>query len=154
MYALSHLQNHLGAWYWKVHFSRNRQIYYQQFLESQYGGSSQALKAATAWRDTQLAQVKALTVLEFCQKKRSSNTSGVPGVHFLKSTRQPEGFWQAKLKLAEGKYKSKNFSVLSNGYQAAYEMAVAARQDMLANAKDRPYLYSPVAKRLAPKIKA
>lgn len=95
-----------------------------------------------------MAQTKALSMVEFCQHKRSHNTSGVPGVHFLTSPRQPLGFWQAKLKL-EGTGKTKTFSVLKHGYQPAYEMAVAAREQMLAMAQDRPYLYDPLAKRVA-----
>lgn len=38
-----------------------------------------------------------MTLVEFCQKKRSNNTSGVPGVCLMFSLRQPLGFWQAKL---------------------------------------------------------
>ena len=90
-------------------------------------------------------------MVEFCRHIRSNNTSKVAGVHLLKSVRQPNGFWQAKLKLAGGKYQSKNFSVLKHGTAAAYKLAVAARTAMLADAKDNPYLYDRVAKKLAPK---
>ena len=107
-----------------------------------------AARAARAWRDKQLLAAEALTLLEFCQLPRSNNVSGVPGVHFMTSPRQPEGFWQAKLKL-NGKYKSKSFSVQHYGGQLAYQKAVAARAEMLALAKDRPYLYDAVAKRMA-----
>ena len=87
--------------------------------------------------------------MEFCQQKRSNNQSGVPGVHFLKPDSQPQGIWQAKLKLG-GKGRYKSFSVRTYGERGAYELAVAARQDMLASAQDRLYLYDKLAKRMAP----
>lgn len=43
------------------------------------------------------------------------------------------------------------FSMLQHGNEEAYQMAVTACAEMLDNAKDRPYLHDPVAKRLAPK---
>jgi hypothetical protein len=92
-------------------------------------------------------------VVEFCQQKRSNNVSGVPGVHLLKSEAQPAGFWQAKLKVGgTGRYKSRNFSVLAHGYREAYEIAVAARLEMLAGTEDRLYLYDSMARMLAPKV--
>lgn len=152
MYAIFHLQATSGTWYWNVNFSRRGVLYYRRFYQPKYGSSSMALKAAIAWRDEQLANAGALSLLEFCVQKRSSNTSGVPGVHFLKSAAQPLGLWQAKLKLA-GKYTSKSFSVLKHGEHQAYEMAVAARQQMIEAAQDRPYVYDKVAKRFARKAK-
>lgn len=150
MYALTHLQATKGTWYWAVHFKRRGQTYYRRFYEPKYGGSQAARKAAIAWRDEQLAQAKALTMVEFCQQQRSHNTSGVPGVHFLTSTAQPQGIWQAKLKLG-GKAVHKSFSVRKHGWQSAYEQACAAREQMLAAAQDRPYLYDKLAKRMAGK---
>jgi hypothetical protein len=43
-------------------------------------------------------------VLGFCQIERSDNTSGMPGVHLLTSIAQPKGFWQARIKLADGNH--------------------------------------------------
>lgn len=149
VYALIRHQTSKGAWYWGVHFSRRGQMVYQNFHDTKYGGNALARKAAVAWRDTQMAQVPALSMVEFCAQKRSHNTSGVAGVHFLTSPRQPLGYWQAKLKL-DGKGKYKSFSVLKHGWHSAYEQAVAARLQMLAEAQDRPYLYDKVAKRMAP----
>ena len=74
-------------------------------------------------------------------------------MHFLTTASQPHGIWQAKLKL-EGKAKHKSFSVLKYGWQSAYEQACAAREQMLAAAQDKPYLYDPLAKRIASKSSA
>ena len=149
MYAIKHLQAGSGTWYWVVNLRRRGQHHYQRFYEPKHGGSDAALKAAVAWRNQMLAKAKVLGVLEFCQYKRSNNTSGVPGVHFLRPAAQPAGIWQARLKLADGTHITKTFSVLKHGHRQAFKLAVAARKDMLQRAEDRPYLYDPLAKRFA-----
>ena len=149
MYAIKRLQASKGTWYWVVNFSRRRVHHERRFYDPKHGGSDAALQAAIAWRDQRLAEAKVLGVLEFCQQKRSNNSSGVPGVHFLTPAAQPEGIWQAKLKLADGTRKTKTFSVLKHGYDRAFRLAVAARREMLHTAEDRPYVYDPLAKRFA-----
>ena len=150
MYAIQRLQYASGTWCWSVNFARRGVLHSKRFFDPGHGGKAAALKAAIAWRDEKLAEVEVLSVAEFCQLKRDNNTSGVPGVHFLTSTSQPHGIWQAKLKIA-GKGKHKSFSVLKHGWQSAYEQAVAARAQMLAQAADTPYLYDKLAKKLAAK---
>jgi hypothetical protein len=132
-----------------VNFSRNGQVFSRRFYEPMYGGSKKARQAAIAWRDEMLAKTPALTVLEFSQKVRSNNTSGVPGVTFHKTPRQPKGIWQAGLTLSSGKRLRKSFSVLWHGDENAFALAVQAREAMLAQADDEPYLYSPVALKAA-----
>jgi hypothetical protein len=39
-------------------------------------------------------------------------------------------------------------------YKAAYDLAVAARLEMLANAKDKPYLKNPLAKKNGPETRS
>lgn len=104
---------------------------------------------AIAWRDEQLAKLPPLTLVEFHAQRRSNNLSGVPGVHFHKTDRQPKGFWQAKFKAAGGKSTTKSFSVLQYGDQEARRLAVAARSEMLAKIENRPFLHDPVAKRIS-----
>jgi hypothetical protein len=145
MYAIKHLQATSGTWYWVVNFSRAGKMFSKRFYEPMYGGSKNARQAAILWRDEMLAKTRPMTVVEFSQKVRSNNTSGVPGVTFHKTARQPEGIWQAGLTLASGKRIRKSFSVLLYGDKVAFELAVRARQTMLQEAQDQPYLYSPVA---------
>ena len=149
MYGIQRRQHASGTWYYGVSFSRRGKPYEKRFYDPKHGGRVQARRAALAWRDAQLARAPVLTIVEFSQLKRSNNTSGVPGVHFLTSERQPQGIWQAKLKLAGGTYTRKSFSVRLNGTKAAYALAVAARTAMLASAQDRPFLRHAVAKRMA-----
>ena len=124
-------------------------MYAKTFYDLTSGGSKEAKGQAIAWRDAKLAELKALTLVEFHKRKRSNNVSGVPGVHFHKTARQPLGFWQAKIRFHDGKSRAKSFSVLKFGDKEAFDRAVAARSELLAQVESRPYLHHPVAKRLS-----
>lgn len=147
MYAIRRIKRAINAWCWAVDFRRRGKSYSKDFHDLKYGGSKKALAAATAWRDKKLAETEVLTYREFHQQKRSNNTSGVPGVHFLKTVTQPGGVWQAKIKPGGGKAVHKTFSVRRFGYQEAFRRAVAARNAMLQMLGDRPYIKHPTAKR-------
>lgn len=149
MYAITRAKKALNAWYWRVTFKRRGQAYFRTFYDLKHGGSKKARAAAIAWRDRQLADAKVLTRREFHAQRRSNNTSGVPGVHFVKSAAQPRGTWQAKIKLPDGTKPTKSFSVRRFGRREAFARAVAARAEMLALIDDRPYLYNATAKQCA-----
>jgi hypothetical protein len=149
MYAIRRHCAAENAWCWRVRFSRRGVVYSKSFYDLTCGGSKAARAQAIAWRDEQLAKLPPLTLVEFHAQRRSNNLSGVPGVHFHKTDRQPKGFWQAKIKAAGGKSTTKSFSVLQYGDQEARRLAVAARSEMLANIENRPFLHDPVAKRLS-----
>lgn len=109
--------------------------------------TEEGLAAAIAWRVAMLVRIDTLSRREFCEQKRSNNTSGVPGVHFLKTARQPLGLWQAKIKRPDGRKVHKSFSVRRFGEQRAFRMAVAARMEMLLLIDAVPYIKHPTAKR-------
>lgn len=148
-YAIFRLKAARNAWYWAVHFRRRGQMHYKRFYDLKHGGSKPALAAALAWRDRRLQRTKILMFREFHVQRRSNNTSGIPGVHLVKSIAQPLGAWQAKIKLPDGRKITKSFSILKFGDRAAFERAAAARDGMLALIDDRPYLRHPTAKRFA-----
>jgi len=131
VYAITRLKAARNAWYWAVHFRRRGQTHYRRFYDLKHGGEKKALAAAITWRDRNLATAKILTYREFHAQRRSNNTSGVVGVHLVKSARQPSGAWQAKIKLPDGRKITKS-SVLKFGRKEAFERAVAARAEMLA----------------------
>lgn len=148
MYAIRRTKRALNAWCWHVTFRRRGKAYSKMFFDLACGGSGKALKAAIAWRDKTIAWAGIVTLRDFCKQKRSNNTSGVPGVHFLRSARQPMGLWQAKVKLPDGRTVHRSFSVRRVGYDEAFRLAVAARAELLQLVEDRPYLKHPTAKRL------
>lgn len=151
MYAIVRLKAARSAWYWAVHLKRRGVLHYRRFYDRKHGGSQKALAAAVAWRDAISAKVAAMTVREFHEQRRSNNRSGVPGVHFLRTVRQPTGIWQAMLKLPNGRRISKTFSVGKYGRREAFRRAVAARSQMLEKVQHRLYLTHATAKRLAPR---
>ncbi|MBI5791666.1 MAG: AP2 domain-containing protein [Rhodocyclales bacterium] len=124
-------------------------MYSKTFYDLACGGAKKAKAQAIAWRDEQLAEHKALTLVEFHKQRRSNNLSGVPGVHFHKTSAQPVGFWQAKIRLHDGKRVARSFSVQKFGDKDAFRLAVAARAELLALVDNRPFLHNPVAKRLS-----
>ena len=149
MYAITRMKRALNAWCWHVSFRRRGKPYTKQFFDLKYAGSKNALRAAITWCHAKLAKLDALTLLEFHQQRRSNNVSGVPGVHFHKTPRQPSGFWQAAIRFQDGKRMAKTFSVLKFGDRRAFRLAVAARSELLARIENRPYVYDSVAKRAA-----
>ena len=92
-----------------------------------------------------------LTNHEFRRSLRASNTSGAPGVLFIRPKNQPSGSWQAKLKLPDGTSIAKTFAVKKHGERSAFGQAVAAREEMLKRIQDGPYVFHPTAKQFANK---
>lgn len=149
MYAITRHCAAVKAWCWRVRFSRRGVMYSKTFYDLACGGSKEAKAQAIAWRDAQLAQIEALTMVEFRECQRSNNVSGVPGVHFHKTDRQPVGFWQAKIRFHDGMSRAKAFSVRLHGNDEAFRLAVAARSELLAQVENRSFLHHPEAKRLS-----
>ncbi|MFA7292941.1 MAG: AP2 domain-containing protein [Rhodocyclaceae bacterium] len=145
-YAISRIQAKPGIWCWLVAFRRRGTHYYKAFYDVRRGGPEKSLAAAIAWRDEQLAKVVALGKRDFCQLRRTTNTSGVAGVVFIRPASQPEGNWQARLRLPDNRIISKTFSVKAYGEREAFRLAVAARQELLTHVADEPFLHHPLAK--------
>lgn len=146
LYAISRIQAKPGIWCWSVAFRRRGHHYYKSFYDVRRGGPEQALAAAIAWRDAQLARVATLGMREFCRLRRTNNSSGVPGVQFVRRNSQPEGFWQARLKLSNGRELTKAFSVKRYGEREAFRLAVDARNSLLESIEDKPFVTHPLAK--------
>jgi hypothetical protein len=141
MYAISRLKRAKNAWEWRVHFRRRGVLYARGFSDLRHGGKQQALAVAIAWRDACLSRVRPLRLREFNAMRRSNNTSGVAGVHFLRTRRQPLGLWQAKVKLPDGRKVHRSFSVRRFGERQAFRLAAGARAALLMQVENRPYLY-------------
>jgi AP2 domain len=142
-----------GIWCWTVLFRRRGKFYTKGFYDLRRGGPEKSLAAAIAWRDEQLRKIAVLTNHELRRSLRSSNTSGEPGVLFIRSKSQPEGSWQAKIKLPDRTSVAKTFSVKKHGERGAFKLAVAAREELLKLVPDRPVLFHPTAQALVPSTK-
>lgn len=152
MYAIVRVRGPHNAWNWMVAFNRRSKTHCKRFFDVKLGGKKKALAKAIAWRDQTLARIDALTRRELCQRKRSNNTSGATGVHFVKKTRkQPLGRWQAKVKLPDDRGVTRSFAVQKYGYREAYRRAVAARKELLLLVDERPFVHHRIARRFAAK---
>lgn len=145
MYAIRRHRASINAWCWRVCFRRKGRLFERSFYDGKLGGEEEALRAATAWRDRQLREIEALSLIEFHSQVRANNSSGIPGVHFHKTASQPLGFWQASLRVSGLPSKSRSFSVLKFGYANARSLAERAREQMLAEVTNHPYLSAPEA---------
>jgi hypothetical protein len=149
LYAISRIEMKPGIWCWAVLFRRRGKSHYKAFYDIKLGGSAKARAAAVAWRNGALAETPPLMNREFRQLKRSSNSSGAPGVHFIQPTNQPAGSWQARLKLPDGRERTKTFAVQKYGYRQAFDLALAERARMVSELEDRPFLHAGEARRFA-----
>jgi len=149
MYAISRHERRPGISYWLVAFTRQGKRHYKSFYDMHRGGSENALAAAIAWRGEKLAKVGVLTKRAFCQIKRTSNRSGVPGVYFIRPKNQPQGSWAARIKLPDGHERTKTFAVKKYGESRAFSLAVEARSQLLELVEDTPFLHDQVAKKFA-----
>ena len=132
-----------------VSVRRRGRTYTRRFASSKHGSSVAALEAAIAWRNACLAETPVFTLREFHARVRSNNTSGIPGVTFLRPSKQPAGLWQAKISLGGGRRLCRQFSVRKFGPAEAFTRAVAARSEFLAAVPQKPYVVNPIAKRLS-----
>lgn len=146
MYGIRRGQTRVNARYWVVHIKRNGTPYSKRFYDGKCGGESQAKAQARAWLREIMTRTKAFTNLDFHRQKRSNNTSGVPGVHFLTTQAQPLGVWQARIKIVGTPARHRTFSVKKYGERQAYRLALKARQEMLASIVEKPYLYAETAR--------
>jgi len=105
-----------------VTFSRQGKPHYKSFSDIRRGDAENAFAAAMAWRDDQLAAISTVTKRDFCQIKRRSNWSGVPGVLFITPKGEPQGAWAARIKLADGHERTKMFSVKKYGEVQTFEL--------------------------------
>jgi hypothetical protein len=151
MCAISRLKRAKTAWQWRVHFRRRGKLYAKSFPDLKYGGTKKALAAAAACRNRLMIRACPLGLREFNAMRRSNNTSGVVGVHFLRNRRQPLGYWQARVKTPDGRKIHRSFSVRRFGQRQAFGLAVTAREELLTRVENRPYLYNRIAKQFVAK---
>ncbi|MVT28642.1 hypothetical protein GO496_09180 [Acidovorax citrulli] len=96
------------------------------FSVKAFGSLKKALKAAIAFRDEVNEIFPPLTKQEAHAIRRSTNTSGVPGVFRTKT-----GEWKASIQFEDGTCKTRQFAVHVYGEDRAKQLAVEARVELL-----------------------
>lgn len=132
---------------WIVRFRRNRKTYVGHFADSLHGGKRAALKAAKAWRDERLRDAQPMSSQSYYSFIRKNNTSGVTGVFRVKliktrknGTRAEHWVWIAHSPTKP--IRSRSFSIAKYGEKSAYKLAVAAREQFIAEC-EAPFLRNP-----------
>jgi hypothetical protein len=104
----------------------------KEFIVERYPSPAAAAAAALAYRSSKLREVLPMSRRECVSILRKSNTSGVPGVAFQKSSSQHGlGYWIAYIQRSGQPLERVSFSVVKHGSEKAFELAVAARRAML-----------------------
>lgn len=146
-----------GPWgtVYRVSFTRHGKNVARLFRVRDYGTARAALKAARAWRDGMTKALAPETKQEYSQRVQPNNTSGCPGV-YLKRQLVRRGdwmgeyaFWQAQTPQGIKPFRSRSFSVDRYGFDGAYEMAVKARAEFVAEVEGYIGL-TPIPQRFRP----
>ena len=113
---------------WHIKIGRRGTVFCKSFPDQTWDGAEKALAAAKRYRDALIQRVPPLTIREYAQAVRASNTSGVAGVQ---STKKRSGMvWTARIQLPGRKIITKTFSESIYGSRAR-ELAIQARQKLL-----------------------
>lgn len=119
---------------YQVRLCRRGKYFTKLFSDSSYGGKRAALKAARDYRDSMIEDLPpTYTRQQLAKKKKSSNTSDIPGVRFVEE-RDPKAakgvvykYWVAQWSPSPGVRKTKRFSVKTYGMEKALQLAKRAR---------------------------
>lgn len=123
---------------YRVSFTRHGTNVAQLFRVRDYGNARAALKAARLWRDHMTSELKPETKQEFSQRLRPDNTSGRAGVYLKRQVVRRGDWsaeylhWQAQTPLGLKPFRSRSFSVDRYGFAEAYELAMQARAEFVA----------------------
>lgn len=119
---------------WTVFLQRRGRVVVKLFSDGVWGGREAALVAALKFHRTMNRKLPAFTLADYCQIKKRSNRSGIPGVCRHAQRRESGGkdiYWVASCPTGRGQQKHIKFSVTKYGEKEAREKAIEARQRAL-----------------------
>ncbi len=122
---------------WRVTVQRRTQVFRRDFSDGRHGGSQEALEAARIYRDSLIQTHPPLSMPVYCAILKRNNRSGVSGLtrvdrwEVFRGRRQHRLYWEAQWPIGQGRSQHKKFSILKYGEDAAYEKALAAREQAL-----------------------
>ena len=140
----------------RVSLRRAGQTVWRLFRERDHGSARAALKAARGWRDQIARELEPETKQAFSQRLMPTNTSGEPGVYLRRQVARRNGkeyeylHWQAQSPAGAKPWRSRSFSIDRYGFDAAYELAVQARAELIATVEGHVGI-APIPKRFRPR---
>ena len=123
---------------YRVSFTRHGKNVAKLFRARDFDNARAALKAAQAWRYGMAESLLPETKQEFSHRIRPDNTSGCPGVYLKRQIIRRGDWsgeythWQAQTPQGVKPFRSRSFSVDRYGFDGAYELAVQARAEFVA----------------------
>lgn len=153
-YAIRTREGPMGIVY-RVSLRRAGQTVAKLFRAREYGGARQALEAARRWRDQMAQALEPETKQTYSQRLMVHNTSGCAGVYLKRQITKRNGVeyeylhWQAQSPAGAKPWRSRSFSVDRYGYDQAYELAVQARDELVATVAGY-FGVTPIPKRFRP----
>ena len=139
---------------WWVRFQKDGKKYQHFFNDVKYGGKENGLVAARKFRDAiklEYIEKEGGSILRPLDAPTARNTSGHIGVNRSSYTYTKRGrkyqaeVWQAHWPIGNAKFANKTFSVKKYGEQEAFDLAVKAREQGVAEGKNNNLItyYSP-----------
>jgi hypothetical protein len=120
---------------WEVRIQRRGKQVHKFFNDKKFGGAKGAQAAAREFRDAVESRMKPYTVVDRSKTPSTRNKSGIVGVrrhHQVDMRGEFEyhyHYWVAQWTDADGKRKTKSFSIEELGEDKAFKLAVAARRE-------------------------
>lgn len=125
---------------WEVRIQRRGKKTEKFFADNRYAGKRNSLKAAQQFRDEIERTTQGYTVQELAARPSARNKSGVVGVR-LHQQKDQRGeyeyqywYWVAQWTDAQGRRRTKSFSIHQHGDEKAWKLACEARQQGLEQA--------------------
>ncbi|HRB14789.1 MAG TPA: AP2/ERF family transcription factor [Nitrospira sp.] len=122
---------------WRVKVQRRKQLFTRDFSDGLHGGREAALQAAQAYRDMLVRTQAPLSKPDYCAILKKNNRSGVSGLtrvdrwELLRGRRVRKVFWGVQWPIGNGRSRHKTFSIMKYGEEAAFQLALAARETAL-----------------------
>lgn len=141
MYGISRIDDLVNrAHSWRVSLRRRGKKFVKNFADKKHGGKELALAQAKKHRNEILEKNPPITRKEFSSVLRRNNKTGISGVYkYAKRYALKDGtekeiwYWEANWPTEVGVSEHKSFSVNRFGEEVARQMAIRARETMLAN---------------------
>jgi hypothetical protein len=121
---------------WKVQVKRRNACMHKYFSDNVYGSKDAALEAAIVYRNSFIQDVSGVDYLLWLRNiNRPNNTSGIIGVaRYVARSKKSQyecPYWQAFWKDADGKRRSRTFTIRQYGEEGAKERACEARREAM-----------------------
>lgn len=121
---------------WNARYTRDGVTFSQLFSDSKYDSPIAALEAAIEWRHQAEELLPRMNRKEYAELKKRNNSSGHTGVYksvggYYKG--KALYYWYAIWSPQRGEKASKSFSVQKFGDDEAKRLAIAAREEAIAN---------------------